>query len=265
MALLFLPLCLLTGLLGTCTKSSQRTPSAENPGFPSITVTAPFAATKWWIKSTSTSSSLSTSSTSPGTVRPDDCSGFSEANLRAGAYAYIAPFPSIPNRVRAEARLSSAFLGQVDPGKGVKVIDGPVCSDGHFWWFIEALDGEVRGWTVGGKGREQWILPCPITGTACAENLPTATNPPTQTDPQTNSYCRSERLALGMVAQVRHDTLLVLRRTPYSGEVIGHAGPLSQVKILNGPTCAGGAIWWEVRVSDGQMIGWATEMDLEPR
>lgn len=266
MALLLLPLCLLAGLPGTHMKDDQRPAGTDKPRSPSITVTDLLTATKWWIKSTNTSLSSTnpSASPSPGTAKANDCSGFSETDLRIGAYAYIAPFPSIPNRVRAEPMLSSAFLAQVDPGKGVKVIDGPICSDGYSWWFIEALDGQIRGWTVGGRGRDRWILPCPDTDIPCAENLVTASSSPTQADTPDHDYCKSERLAAGMVAQVRHDRLLVLRSKPYSGEVIGHAGPLSQVEVINGPTCVGGTLWWEVRASDGQITGWATEIDLEP-
>jgi hypothetical protein len=263
-AILVCPLCLLIGLPGTQTREDQQKPTAESSKAPPVTGTVSPTATKWWIKSTSTSMASLNTSLPSGTPKPDNCSEMSATDLRIGIYAYIAPFPAIPNRVRSEPGLSSAFLGQVDPGRGVKVTGGPICTEGYSWWFIETLDSQIRGWTVGARDREQWILPCPDPGKTCAKSLFTATSPPTQMVPQNNSYCRSEQFAAGMFAQVRLDRLLILRHRPYSGEVIGHAGPLSRVTVLNGPTCAGGAIWWEVRVSGSQMTGWTTELDLEP-
>ena len=65
-----------------------------------------------------------------------------------------------------------------------------------------------------------------------------------------------------MFAQVGPSSLLVVRSEPYRGEVIGHAGPMSIAKLIDGPTCAGDAIWWKVNVFDLGLVGWATENDL---
>ena len=65
-----------------------------------------------------------------------------------------------------------------------------------------------------------------------------------------------------MFAQVGHDSLLVVRSEPYTGEVNGHAGPRSIVRVVDGPICAGGAVWWKLNVFDLDLVGWATENDL---
>ena len=66
-----------------------------------------------------------------------------------------------------------------------------------------------------------------------------------------------------MFAQVRQDSLLVVRSEPYTGEVNGHAGPMSIVEVIDGPSCAGSAVWWKVDVFDSDLIGWVTENELD--
>ena len=54
--------------------------------------------------------------------------------------------------------------------------------------------------------------------------------------------CKSDRLAVGILSQVKQDSLLVVRSELNTGDVVGRAGPLSIVNIVDGPACAGGAV-----------------------
>jgi len=62
-------------------------------------------------------------------------------------YAYVSPVPSLPNRVRTGAGRTNSYLGQILPGVGLKVLGGPLRSDGITWWLVESKELRLRGWT----------------------------------------------------------------------------------------------------------------------
>ena len=192
----------------------------------------------------------------------------SSSPLQPGINAYISLNPPLPNRVRAGAGKTNAYLGQIQPGAGVKIIDGPLCVDGFSWWLVETVESDLRGWTVGGSESEQWVLPCPNPTVVCKmlptirQTTPTAAHSSTQGN--NDSICTPNRIFIGMPAQVQEDNLLVIRSEPYIGSVIGYAGPMSAVTIVDGPTCAGGVVWWEVNAPSLNLTGWAIEANLRP-
>lgn len=97
---------------------------------------------------------------------------------------------------------------------------------------------------------------------------PTPFSPATSTsslkdkDKNKDNKCKSDKLAVGILAQVEQDSLLVIRSEPNTGEVVGRAGPLSVVNIVDGPACAGSAVWWKMNIATLNISGWATEINL---
>jgi hypothetical protein len=236
-----------------------------------ITPVTTTSSTKWWIKTTVPSTATPSSQDVPGTptdLSADRCTSSFPSQLQPGTYGYISLVPPLPNRVRASAGKANAYLGQIQPGVGVQIIDGPLCVDGFSWWLVETVESDLRGWTVAGSKSDQWVLPCPNSAVACKmspviqQATPTTTHSPT---PGTNDHtCTSNRIFIGMPTQVKEDNLLVVRSEPYTGSIIGHAGPTSAVTIVDGPACAGGAVWWEVNVPSLNLAGWVTEANLQP-
>jgi len=234
------------------------------PGLERPTITP----TKWWIKITATSSPIP-----PGfsiAIHPaestDGCSTHFSSPLKTDIHAYISLTPPLPNRVRSGASLLSDYLGQIEPGEGLRIIDGPICADGYSWWLVESLHDGLRGWTVEGKRSEQWVVPCPNERVACNQTVESISSSTTskneENDAKNEDVCRSSKLDVGMDTQVAQDSLLVVRMEPDFGELQGHAGPTSIVKIIDGPTCVGNAVWWKVYVLDLNLVGWALENDL---
>ena len=119
-----------------------------------------------------------------------------------------------------------------------------------------------------GSDSQQWILPCPNPKTACKKTLATpqvfSTAGPTVTEEKSQEKCNSIIFFVDALAQVPQDELLVIRSEPYTGFVIGHAGPMSEVKIVDGPTCVGNVVWWKVNLATLDLTGWVTETNLEP-
>ncbi len=266
---IFVFVCLLILLVrGT----SRRSEAAANKGVATTTsesMTPTTTPTKWWIKITATPSPIPsglTKSASPAGSSASNCPAQFSSPLKPAIYAYISLTPPLPNRIRSGAGLSNTYLGQIEPGNGLKIIDGPICADGFSWWLIESLHGGLQGWTVEGKNLEQWIVPCPHQSVACSQTLDSISSgvgsKNDKSKDKNEDVCNSNKLAVGMFAQVGQDSLLVIRSEPDIGKVNGHAGPTSIVKVVDGPICAEGAVWWKLNVFDLGLVGWAAENDL---
>lgn len=263
--------CLLFLLFGSASRRGE-TVSAEGMTATPLSTTPTITPTRWWIKVTTTSSPAPSSiagPTDPTEMLSGDCPSSFSSPLQSGIYAYISLTPPLPNRIRSGAGKLYSYLGQIEPGGGVRVIDGPLCADGFSWWLVESTQGTLRGWTAEGKGPEQWVIPCPDQTVACNKKLvPTPSplasyqQPSKEGDKQIDNKCKSDRLAVGILAQVEQDGLLVIRSEPNTGDVVGRAGPLSVVKIVDGPSCVGVAIWWKVNIVTLNLFGWATENNL---
>lgn len=227
--------------------------------------------TKWWIRVTPTPSHSITSIpllTDTTKLPPPSCAPNFSSHLQIGAYAYISLTPFLPNRLRAGAGKAYAYLGQIQPGDGLRILDGPLCADGFAWWYVETFNRAFKGWTMEGRASELWIIPCPDQTIPCSKKpAPTLSTSntfltATQTEDKQKNSCRSDKLAVGMLAQVEQDSLLILRLAPNSNTVIGRMGPLSVINVVDGPACTGSTVWWQVKSTALNISGWATENNL---
>lgn len=144
-----------------------------------------------------------------------------------------------------------------------------MCADGFSWWLVESTQGGLRGWTAEGRESEQWVTQCPNQTVACNKKpAPTPSSSAASTssskdkDKNKGNKCKSDKLAVGILAQVKQDSLLVIRLESNTSDVVGRAGPLSVVNIVDGPVCAGGAIWFKVSIATLNISGWTTENNL---
>jgi hypothetical protein len=94
--------------------------------------------------------------TKPGTT----CAG-KFTRLVPGEEAVVTGTPTDPpNRVRLGPSLSDEIISQIYPQTHVKVIEGPVCTDGLVFWKVEnSMIPGGSGWTVEGDGTEHWLEP----------------------------------------------------------------------------------------------------------
>lgn len=63
----------------------------------------------------------------------------------------VLPSPPIENRLRRDPGLNGAIIDTIEPGGEFFVMDGPVCEDGIYWWYVESFNGK-QGWTAEGNG-----------------------------------------------------------------------------------------------------------------
>ena len=86
------------------------------------------------------------------------CPGTYWSNLRVGDYAIVSQDPPMPNRVRRDPNSQADVLGQIPPGEGLFIMDGPECANGWVWWYVMAENQALEGWTAEGDEFETWLV-----------------------------------------------------------------------------------------------------------
>jgi hypothetical protein len=264
--LLVFILCSMTGGATRYRKASVGPNNSLAPAAP-----AP-AQTKWWIRhepsETPTSLIPSELTVIPGQETPaisSTCPTYA-VNFKPGTFGYISQSPPYENLVRSGAGKNYSTVGFIDIDGWVKILAKPVCADdGYVWLNVQSAAGSST-WTAGGYKMAQWVIPCPDPNKKCSKKkttesisvTPNADNAGTH-DGNNPNACVSDKLAVGLDAQVSPNDLLVLRSEPMVGTVLGRIAPLSVINIIDGPKCAGGTVWWKVW---GPQTGWAVENNL---
>lgn len=114
---------------------------------------------------------------------------------------------------------------------------------------IDASNGQVVAQIPTGSRLQPTIVPSPTPRVVVWQPCPEA---PTS------------RLKVGDMAYVTKDPPVPnrVRKDPNKdAEVLGHITPGGSMKILEGPTCAEGWVWWKVKNAD--LEGWTAEGDKE--
>jgi hypothetical protein len=227
--------------------------------------------TKWWVRHepsgtpTSLLPSLQTPIVGTGTsIALNKCPAYA-SDFKPGTFGYISLFPPYENLVRSGPGKNHAAIGFIEIGGSVKILAEPVCADdGYVWLNVQSAAGS-NSWTAGGHKTAEWVIPCPNPNRKCNKNKPTgsisATSNRNNNDDKSNKPdgCVSDKLAVGLDAQVSPNDLLVVRSEPFVGSVLGRIAPLAVINIIGGPKCSSGAVWWKVW---GTQTGWAVENNL---
>jgi hypothetical protein len=261
--------CILTAMARGSTR--HRKAAVDPNTSPTPAASAP-TQTKWWVRreTSETPTSLIPSLQTPiGAETPAlsvKCPDYT-SDFGPGTFGYIALSPPYGNLVRTGAGKNYFPTGSIEIGDWVKILAEPVCADdGYVWLNVQSAAGS-NNWTAGGHKTAQWVIPCPDPDKKCSKKkttglipeTPSAKNNSNNDDGNNPKDCLSEKLAVGLDAQVSPNDLLVLRSEPFTGSVIGRIAPLTVINIIDGPKCAGDAVWWKV---SGLQIGWAVENNL---
>ena len=262
-------------ILFTIARSAARRSNAFGSLTASPTPIAPAPTqTKWWVRpepsETPTSVTLSGQIPIGGTevfAASSKCPYYT-SDFKPGTFGYISLFPPYENLVRSGAGKNYSSVGYIELGGWVRILAEPLCDDdGYVWLNVQSAVGSSN-WTAGGHKTAQWVIPCTNPNKKCSKNKPTGSlsatpNPNNNGNNDDNgnnpNVCVSDTLAVGLDAQVSPNDLLVVRSEPFVGNVLGRIAPLAVINIIDGPKCAGGAIWWKVW---GPQTGWAVENNL---
>lgn len=123
--------------------------------------------------------------------------------------------------------------------------NGAACRDGILWW--EVSRDAVSGWTAEGTVHDGYFLKAvpfnTLTSQGCRANY-------------------DSRLAVGdKVAVGDGVTQRVRSAASKTAPVIGSLAPNQIVRIVEGPRCADGWVWWRVLGAHGSPNGWTSEGD----
>lgn len=244
--------------------------TSVNPDITSMPLTPPPTQTKWWIRHepSETPTTLLASLETPKveealSIALNNCPAYA-VDFKPGTFGYLSLFPPYENLIRSGPGRNHTTVGFIEVGSWVRILAEPVCAnDGYVWLNVESA-ADSSSWTAGGRETAQWVIPCPDPKKKCSKNKPTGSisttpSPNGNSDANNPTNCVSNRLVIGLDAQVSPNDLLVLRSEPFTGSVLGHLAPLTVVDILDGPKCTGSAIWWKVL---GEKTGWAVENNL---
>jgi len=265
--------CVLLSMVRSAAR--QRNASGDPDASPTPMTPAP-TQTKWWVRHepSDTPTSLIPSGQPPigGTETfavSSKCPTYA-ADFKPGTFGYISLFPPYENLVRSGAGKNYSTVGFIEIGGWVRILAEPICADdGYVWLNVQSAAGSSN-WTAGGHKAAQWVIPCPDPNKKCSKKKPigsiSATPNPNNNgnnngdgDGNNPNACISDKLAVGLDAQVSPNDLLVVRSEPFTGSILGRLAPLTVINIMDGPKCAGGAVWWKVW---GPQSGWAVENNL---
>jgi hypothetical protein len=255
-ALLLMVLCLLALSMHKLT-GTNKYPELPSPA----SLTMSHTPTRWWIMTTSPNSIQASATTALSPTQDGKCPTPIQSKLRAGIYTFVSLNPPLPNRLHSKPGRAELFVGQLEPGETMRILSGPVCTEGHVWWLVEKADDSLRGWTAEGYLHQPWILPCPNEGVACRQVQLTPTAEMGVHEPE--DECPTHNISRDQTAWVRRDDILVIRVAPEDGQISGYAGPLTQVKITGGPVCQGQRIWWQLQAIELNLSGWGTDTSLQ--
>jgi hypothetical protein len=258
-------------LFSVTTGVAQRRNAVADPDTSPTPIALPPTQTKWWVRherSETPTSSISSEQTPTGAKETlavsSKCPAYA-ADFKPGTFGYISLFPPYENLVRSGAGRNYPTIGFIEIGGWVKILTEPICAnDGYVWVNVQSAAGSSN-WTAAGHKTAQWVIPCPDPNKKCNKKRLTGSvsvtpNPHNNSNDDSNrNACVSDKLAVGLDAQVSPNDLLVIRSEPFTGSVLGHIAPLAAINIIDGPECAGGAVWWKVW---GTQTGWAVENHL---
>jgi hypothetical protein len=225
--------------------------------------------TKWWVRKepSQTLTAIPNAPSSVSTVgvitTSKKCPAYA-ADFQPGTYGYISLYPPYENAIRSGAGKNYSSMGSIEVGGWVKILAFPVCADDGYVWLKVQSASSSGGWTAGGHANARWVLPCSDVNKKCTvknEALTPTLTPKLASNNRSDDRCVSEKLAVGLDAQVSPDDLLILRVAPYDGSVLGHISPAAIITIVDGPECRGDAVWW--KVASGSLSGWGVENPLK--
>lgn len=198
---------------------------------------------------------------------PTNCAA-TTPRLTVGGYGRV--LPGLPNVLRDAPAQGGELIGEVPGGATFTVIGGSQCSGGYTWWQID-YNGQ-QGWTVESINGEYALEPVssfdltPTVAPTLAPTVPTSTPIPQATavfTPQPTALqftCIDllPRLSIGDEGRVTPGLPNILRERPTaSGRYIADVPGEARFRVLDGPVCAEGYIWWQINYNNH--IGWTIE------
>lgn len=89
------------------------------------------------------------------------CPGTLPTRLSVGMRAEVTTSGMAPQlSLRSQPSMSADRVHVIAAGRDLVILDGPVCADGSYWWYIRSEQG-FEGWSREGDHEDYWIDPLP--------------------------------------------------------------------------------------------------------
>jgi Bacterial SH3 domain len=89
------------------------------------------------------------------------CPGTLPSRLSVGINAEVTTSGMAPQlSLRAQPNMSAEKAHVIAAGRDLVILDGPVCADNSYWWYIRSEQG-FEGWAREGDNEDYWIDPLP--------------------------------------------------------------------------------------------------------
>jgi len=131
------------------------TPTGSSKSPTATTLETPLPVTVTYPPQATLTQGISATATSTG-----NCPGSPNSDLSATRRAYVNEKLSSTLRVRSGPTTNAETIGLIVTGEKVRLLDGPICADGYWWWKMESeAQLNLQGWVAGGDGTMDWLLP----------------------------------------------------------------------------------------------------------
>ena len=91
----------------------------------------------------------------------NSCANIAPTRLMQSSHAKVAENPPLANNLRAQPDKDSQLLGQIPPGDTFTIFDGPLCSEGYRYWYVQVDNTGQYGWTAEAHFNEYYVEPIP--------------------------------------------------------------------------------------------------------
>lgn len=89
------------------------------------------------------------------------CPGTLPTRLSVGISAEVTTNGMVPQlSLRAQPSLSAEKVHVIAAGVDIVILDGPICAENTYWWYIHSEQG-FEGWSREGDNEDYWIDPLP--------------------------------------------------------------------------------------------------------
>ncbi len=87
----------------------------------------------------------------------EECRDAPKPQLKAGSLALVTTRVSL--NLRSQPRIASGnIIEKMRPKDVVQVLEGPVCTDGYYWWCVRSQKGN-KGWAAEGDSHLRYLTP----------------------------------------------------------------------------------------------------------
>lgn len=89
------------------------------------------------------------------------CPGTLPSRLYIGAKAEVTTSGMAPQlSLRSQPSMSAEKVHVIAAGRDMVILDGPICAENSYWWYIRSEQG-FEGWSREGDNEDYWIDPLP--------------------------------------------------------------------------------------------------------